>query len=193
MPKQKNKMSKSDRNGGLALIACGLIIIILMIAYLCRPIKHYDQLNLTKTNQAAITQQLKNNKVNHLTFEYYYSPTCNDCKRIEKQIVPKLHHHQKDLTVINVNNKKTKDYYDANEVTYTPTLIVKYHGYSLYSYAGTNMKRYQQLLAGTNPDTGKKFKLKQPAYFYINNQFTNTHSKQDAIRVNTIHPSAQNQ
>lgn len=172
-----------------------LIIIFFIIAVPIGMFRHYHktkftQLPIVKTNQAAINNQLKNNNAKGLTYELVYQPGCKDCEKVQPKIIKKVAKLQRQhkLVVFNGQNKKTLAYIKTNEVTHTPTLLVKSHGYTVYSYAGDNVKTLTKLLNGIDPDNNEKFdtKSQMPAYMTTQNDFTGNKTSQAPVRHNHL-------
>lgn len=186
---------KNTRNKKIAIIS-GIVslILILIIFYLVHfhTPKDFDHLKQNPDSQTAITQQIKNNKNKHLTYELYWQPGCKDCHLVEqnREVMKLLAKQQRNhsLTVLNANNKKNLDYAYTNRVHSTPTLIVKQNGYSVYSYSGTNTKIFIKLLNGIDPDTGKAIKTtdSKPTHFTIQNDFHGTKTSIDPVRNNYL-------
>lgn len=153
--------------------------------------KSYDEVN-TPASLMTINRESKNS--DQFVMEYYWQPNCKDCKKVNKAGIEKslrkatLKNH-----VVKINTKKFKkngnrnhsniasQWFATNYVTQTPTLIVKYHGKPLYFYSGTDIKKFNKLLDGKNPETGKALPHKVPTHEVYLNDFD--HSRQNFISV----------
>lgn len=152
----------------------------------------YDEAD-SPSSLMAINRESKNS--NQFVMEYYWQPGCKDCKKVDKAGIEKslkkatLHNR-----VVKINTKKFKEidkrnktniasqWFASNYVTETPTLIVKYQGKPVYLYSGTNIKKFNQLLDGKNPETGKALPHKTPTHEVYLNDFD--HSRQNFVSVN---------
>ena len=159
--------------------------------------KQFNKLNEIDTPSSMITFAKSNQTNDKFVMEYYYQPGCKDCKDVDRAGIQQLLKKasvKNQLVIINTkkfrhegsssSQKMASQWFTNNYVTETPTLIVKYKGMPLYTYAGTNIKIYQKLLQAKNPQTGKPFPKKKPTHEVYQNDFTK--SKQNFISVNPL-------
>lgn len=149
--------------------------------------RHYSNLNVATTTNEAFSTQISQNRQRQLNYVFVYKPGCDDCNHVESSVLPKLSHLQQQhrLLLINANNKRTLSYLHANAVTNTPTVLVKYHDYTIYSYSGRNINKFLTILNGQNPKTKRNFKLKMPTSTHIQNDFTHTNETEPVQRINS--------
>ena len=140
----------------------------------------YNSLNAANTLNNIVMLNKEYAKSNKFTYEFYWKLGCKDCESIQKQgIIPMLHKAQKQNNLIAINTTKfkransaqAKDWFTDNNFGSVPTLIVKYHGYPIYLYTGTNINKFKQLLNETNPTTHKKLQHKVANQELIDNDF----------------------
>lgn len=157
---------------------------ILVIIHLIQ--RQHDYVSLPQANTPAeiISTTEKYSKSNKLSYEIYYKPGCIDCVKMKNAgLVKSLHKTKGNVVAINVekfkqaNKRQASTWYNENYVTNTPTLIVRSHGYPIYLYSGDNIKIYNALLAGKNPQTNEDLThSKHPKAQYYQNDFTNAKS-----------------
>lgn len=149
--------------------------------------RHFSNLAIMDTTDNAFSTQISQNRNHQLNYVFVYKPGCPDCQHVEKSLIQPLNklQHQHRLIMINANNKRTLKYLHANEVTHTPTVIVKYHNYTVFMYSGRNIETFQKLLKGLNPQTDYAFKLKAPTSTHIQNDFTHTNESEPTQRINS--------
>lgn len=143
----------------------------------------------TATNLIEVNQTYQ--KSNKFTYEFYWKPGCPDCEHIQKAgIIPALHRAQRQANLVAVNTTKFKtsrqaqDWFANSNFGSVPTLIIKYHGYPIYLYTGTNTAKFKKLLNGINPETGRKLKHAKPQHETIDNDFD--HSLQNIDSNNPV-------
>lgn len=172
---------------GTILITLCILITIGIAGYDHFNPQHFTDLKTAANTNEAFNSQLTQNRQSQLNYVFIYKPGCPDCKHIESSVIHPLYKLEKQhrLITINANNKKTLSYLHANAVTHTPTIIVKYHDYTVYQYSGRNIKKFQRILNQRNPKTNKPFKLANPKQTIVQNDFTNTHEIEPTERINS--------
>lgn len=136
------------------------------------------------TGAGMLKASQRHAKSNKLSYEIYYRPSCKDCQSIKHHRIPAyFNQHAKgkvNLSVMKVakkisyktlTNRQTNNWLIENYVSSIPTVIVKYHGYPIYSYSGTNVKTWQQIARQINPDTGKHFVKRVPKSETVRSDF----------------------
>lgn len=173
-----------------------LIVLIIFVAggaYGYNYLKN-NQTTQVSTINALITYHKAHQSDHKLTFEYYHKPGCPDCKKVEKAgIQTSLNKAALKNNVVEINTtdlkkngaQSAKNWFADNYVVQVPTLIVKYQGYPIYLYSGTNIKTFNTMLRGINPHTDKAFKKAKPQYEHYQNDFDN--SSQNFIAVDPLH------
>lgn len=146
------------------------------------------------TINALLAYHKAHQKDRKLTFEYYHKPGCPDCKQVEKAGIEKqLNRAALKYNVVEINTtnlkkngaQSAKNWFADNYVVQVPTLIVKYQGYPIYLYSGTNDQIFNKMLHGINPKTNQPFKLTKPQYEHYQNDFDK--SSQNFISVDPLH------
>lgn len=152
--------------------------------------RHFSDLDIMDTTNHAFSTQISQNRQPQLNYVFVYKPGCPDCQHVEKALMQPLNklQHQHRLMMINANNKRTLKYLHANAVTHTPTVIVKYHNYTVFMYTGRNINTFKKILKGFNPQTDYAFKLKAPTSTHIQNDFTHTNETEPTKRINSPAP-----
>lgn len=176
------------------LLISGVFAVIAIVLIICglsfRTPKHFTDLKVIETDQAAIKNQVKNNTKDGLTYEFVFQPGCGDCQHIEKDTIKPIHKLQRQhkLVVFNAKNQKTKRYLLTNMVDHTPTLIVKYHGYTEYQYTGRNTKKFINLLNGktTNGKHSLPHSGARPKLMTTENDFMGFKHSDSPTRYNSI-------
>ena len=156
--------------------------------------KNYDIAD-SPSSIIAINRESKNSK--KFVMEYYWQPHCKDCTKVNKAGIEKsIQKAALKNRVVKINTNQFKkngnrnhtdtasQWFAANYVTQTPTLIIKYHGKPVYLYSGTNIKIFNKLLAGKDPQTNKPLPHKVPTHEVYLNDFDN--SKQNFVSVDPI-------
>lgn len=173
--------------GGIIVAAVAIIICIFTVT---RTPKQFTQLKAVTTDKEAMQQQIKNSQKKGFTYEFIYQPGCSDCKKIEKDTIKPIYKLQRQdkLMVFNAKNKNTQKYLATNGVQTTPTLIVKYHGYTAYQYSGTKVKTFLTLLKGEDPETHKAIETQngKPIYNMIVNDEYDYRSAETPVRHNVL-------
>ena len=128
----------------------------------------FTSLTPQRTNPQALLKAVKaDSHSNGFTYEVYYRTDCVDCQRLEKAGVVDVlrqaqrQHHLKinyveTATFRSQQPTQATNWFTNNQVTATPTLVVRYKGYQVVNYAGTDVNKWRQLLNGVNPVTHQK-------------------------------------
>ena len=154
---------------------------------------------VSTTGDQAVALANKSAKTSKITYEIYYRDNCPDCRQLVKKKIPYQIHRQlpKSYQVTlfddgphfkkarkarpSVTTNHTTTWLHANYVTAVPSVIVKYKGYPIYMYSGTNLKKWHKLSRGINPATGKRFVKKIPHREIVENSFD--HSTDNFVSV----------
>lgn len=186
------------------LIGATTIAVLSLGSYL--GLKHYHQyqnrwtsigtmVNNTNTMFKTSNKAAKQGKI---TYEIYEKPGCKDCQKlVDNKIVKDLYKLKKDNTVIVYNTKNvntnqdnnptaTQSWMIQNFIYSTPGIVVKYKGYPIYNYAGTNLKTWRTISNGINPVTKKRFAKKIPKAQQVINDFNKTKTTYASIKINNI-------
>lgn len=150
-----------------------VLIIILIVAYLIRPVTQFKQLPSTNQPEEVMAKNYKQQKQNSkkLTYIFIWKPGCKDCETIQKKTIKPIHHlqQQKRLIVVNARHKKVISYLHQQNVHFVPTLIVQRNQHKIYQYTGNNPAKFNHLLNGQNPNSKKPL----TNHFHNQNDFEN--------------------
>ncbi len=146
---------KKIQSVSLIIIPLVIIIPLFFIRYQLR----YSMRDKVKEVYDINVFEQKSFAQDKIIYEYIYRPSCQDCKKVRKTVVPALHELNKTQNVItlNVDDNAIATLVRNQGILHTPSILVKRHNKTIYQYQGTNKAKWKKIVKGINPTTNKKF------------------------------------
>lgn len=135
------------------------------------------------TSDHPYTNLKEHSDLNQINFTIVFKTGCKHCEKAQSTIIPnlkKLKEKNIPFTVTDVNNANNNviQFLTNKNIQQTPTILVQYKNYTIYSYTGTNPAIINTLFSKINPDTLKPFKSEKPKYSIFKNDLTHSYNKQ---------------
>lgn len=179
MPKktEENKIKPSNTNIKIVTAIIAIVGVCLFSINMLSPNKYSDY-----TSDHPYEALKANDNLDKINYMVVYKQGCDHCAKAESAIVQNLKLLKKRHVPFTVTNAKDAPsnvitFLQSKNVTETPTIVVQYKKWELYSYTGTSNQIITSILSGINPDTLQTFKAEKPKTTTYKNDLTKTFEK----------------
>lgn len=183
-------MQSSSKNIIIKIVLSVIILVAIVggIIFATKSISPKNSYSAYTSTQPYVNLK-KHANLDRINYMVVFKTGCKHCEQARKTIVPnlkKLEMNHIPFTVTDANNANNNviAFLNSKNIDQTPTILVQYKNYTLYSYTGTDEAVINTLFSGINPDDMTAFKAAKPKYSVYKNQFTNTYAKQPVIDPN---------
>lgn len=176
---------QSNSKSKLKKIIVSILAVIVVIIGIITTTKSVNSKNsyAAYTSDHPYTNLKDHSNLDKINYTIVFKTGCKHCEQARKSIIPnlkKLEMNHTPFTVTDANNANNNvvAFLNSKNIDQTPTILVQYKTYTLYSYTGTDDAIINTLFSGLNPDNMKAFKAEKPKYSIFKNQFTKNYTKQ---------------
>lgn len=175
-------MNQAQKNKTIIVSIIAAIVAIIAIGGLMKSFNNKNSYDAF-TNDHPYTNLKEHSNLDELNYTVVFKTGCKHCEQAQSTIIPnlkKLKEKNIPFTVTDVNNANNNviQFLTNKNIQQTPTILIQYKNYTIYSYTGTNKAIINTLFSKINPDTLKPFKTEKPKYSVFKNDLTHSYNKQ---------------